>query len=415
MTQNTPCTRIRGLRKRQIDGTGRPWSQEKLAEEAGVSLSTVRRAEDPATVGDIRSGLLHQIADALGVTTVDLYTDRAPEVTLVEDSVSDRALARLRAAISPPVGIDGAPILPEIDDSDPVDLAALHTTAARLEVLYRADRYDDVAAALPAFVGAGHRAVLELDTDEAYRARAAALQMAGRYLTQTRQIPDALAALRASIRDAAQAGDRTLAAIGISGQAWALTRQGRLGESEQLSILSADEMEPRSLRKATPGELAAWGHLLFRAASAAVRNGGPDRAKELLSVAGSAASALRKETDCWATFGPLTIAQKEAEFALIEGKPDHTLRLAERLPRVQDVGDVTPINWERHRLDVAEALVLSRDPDQATHVLSGVLQRSPEWLRRQGVARETVRTIMTARRTPTAEMVALATHMDVAA
>lgn len=409
MTNDTPCPRIRGLRKQKR------WSQERLAEEANVSLSTVRRAEDPTTVGDIRSGLLHQIADALGVTTVDLYTDRAPQATLAEDTNNDRALARLRAAISPAVGLDGQPILPEVDETGSVDLAALHATAARLEVLYRADRYDDVAAALPALVGVGHRAVAELDTDDAYRARAVALQMAGRYLTQTRQIPDALAALRASIRDAAQAGDRTLAAWGISGQGWALTRQGRLGEAERLSVLSADEMEPRSLRKATPAELAAWGHLLFRGASAAIRNGGRDRAHDLLSVAGSAASALRRETDCWATFGPLTVAQKEAEFALVEGKPDHTLRLAECLPRVQDVGDVTPINWERHRLDVAEALVLTRDPEQATYVLSGVLQRSPEWLRRQGPARETVRQIMGARRTPTAEMVALATHVDVAA
>lgn len=409
MTNDTPCTRIRGLRKQKR------WSQEHLADEAQVSLSTVRRAEDPTTVGDIRSGLLHQIADALGVTTVDLYTDRAPQATLAEDTSNDRALARLRAAISPAVGIDGHPILPEVDDTAPVDLDILHTTATRLMLLYRADQYNDVATALPALISDAHRAVAELDTDDAYRARATVLQVAGRYLTQTRQIPDALAALRASIRDAAQAGDRVLAASGISGQGWALTRQGRLGESERLAVLSADEMEPRSLRKATPGELASWGDLLFRAASAAVRNGGADRARDLMAVAGSAASALRRETAGWATFGPLTVALKQAEFVLIEGKPDHMLRMAERLPRVQDVGDVTPINWERHRLDVAAALVMTRDPDQATHVLAGVLQRSPEWLRRQGAARETVRQIMGARRTPTAEMVALATHMDVAA
>lgn len=411
MTNDTPCTRIRGLRKQKR------WSQERLADEANVSLSTVRRAEDPNTVGDIRSGLLHQIADALGSTTVDLYTDRPPQATLNTDASNNRSLARLRAAISPPVGLDGNPLLPALDHADEYDSdpASLHEASTRLMALYRADQYDHVALKLPALVAAAHQVVAELDTDEAYRARATVLQVAGRYLTQTRQISDALSTLRASIRDAAQAGDRVLAASGISGQGWALTRQGRLGESERLATLSADEMEPRSLRKATPGELASWGDLLFRAASAAVRNGGADRARDLLSVAGSAASALRRETPGWATFGPLTIALKQAEFALIEGKPDHTLRMAERLPRVQDVGDVTPINWERHRLDVAEALVLTRDPDQATHVLSGVLLRSPQWLKRQNAARETVRQIMGARRTPTAEMVALATHMDVAA
>lgn len=408
MSQDNLCGRIRGLRKQKR------WSQEQLAEAASLSVTTIKKAENPHRRGEITTGTLHAIATALGTTTTDLYTDRAPAST-PGDTDDDQVLARLRAAISPPVGIDGTPILPEPDVDGPVDLGALHATVSRLEILYRADRYDDVAAALPALVGDGHRAVAELDTDEAYRARAAALQMAGRYLTQTRQIADALAALRASIRDAAQAGDRTLAAIGISGQGWALTRQGRLDEAERLSVVTADELEPRSLRKADPAELAAWGDLLFRAASAAVRNGGHDRARELLSVAGSAASALRQETKCWATFGPLTVAQKGAEFALIEGKPDHTLRMAEQLPRVQDVGDVTPINWERHRLDVAEALVLTRDPEQATHVLSGVLHRSPEWLKRQASARHTIHTILESRRTPTEEMVALATHMGVAA
>lgn len=408
MSQDTLHDRIRGLRKQ------RRWSQEQLAEEAGLSVTTVKKAESVHRRGEITTGTLHAIATALDVTTTELYTDRAP-IGTSSDSEDDQVLARLRATISPPVGIDGTPILPTLTDDGPIDLAALHATASRLEVLYRADRYDDVAAALPALVGAGHRAVAEMDSDEAYRARAVALQMAGRYLTQTRQIADALAALRASIRDAAQAGDRVLAAVGISGQGWALTRQGRLDEAERLSVLTADEMEPRSLRKATPQELAAWGHLLFRGASAAVRNGGHARARELLSVAGSAASALRRETDCWATFGPLTVAHKEAEFALIEGKPDHTLRLSERLPRIADVGDVTPINWERHRLDVAQALVMTRDPDQATHVLAGVLQRAPEWMRRQGSAKQTVRTIMESRRTPTEEMVAIATHMGVAA
>jgi hypothetical protein len=239
--------------------------------------------------------------------------------------------------------------------------------------------------------------------------------MAGRYLTQVRQLSDALNALHASIRDAAQAGDHVLAAWAISGQGWALTRQGRLDEAERLSILSADEIEPKSLRKATALELAAWGHLLFRGAAAAVRNGTHGSAREMLRVAGSAASALGTETECWATFGPLTVAQKSAEFSLLEGRPDRTLREAERLPAVTDVGDVTAINWERHRLDIARASAMTRDPDRATAVLTGIVKRSPEWIRRQRSAYDTVKDIFESRpKKPTAEMVALATHLSVA-
>lgn len=295
-----------------------------------------------------------------------------------------------------------------------MNLASIEDAVARTEAKYRVDRYDEVADALPDIITDAHRAVAELDTDGAYRARASALQMAGRYLTQVRQLSDALTAIRASIRDAAQAGDRTLAAVAISGQGWALTRQGRMEEAERLCVLTADEIEPR-MSSATPAELAAWGHLLFRASAAAVRNNSHDRARDQLRVAGAAASALGKETDCWATFGPLTMAHKSAEFSLIEGKPDHTLREAERLPDPQDVGDVTPINWERHRLDVAHALVMTGDAEQSTGVMTNVMERSPEWLRRQTEAYQVVSDILSTRpKHPTDEMVALATHLGVA-
>lgn len=396
--------RVRGLR-RQLR-----WSQERLAEEAGLSVTTIKKAESGR--GEVTTATLHAIARALGTTTNELYADRA-HVPMLAAEPDHQGMARLRAAIAPPVGITGAPI--GVVASGPVDLASIDSAIVRIEMSYRDDWYDDVAEALPGVLACAHHAVAELDSDDAHRVRSRALQMAGRFLTQVRQFDLALAALHASIRDAARAGDRTLAAVAVNGQGWALTRQGRLAECEQLCTVTADEIEPR-LSGASPDELAAWGNLLFRASAAAVRNNRHDRGRELLRIASAAASALGREHDSWATFGPLTVALKSAEYDLIAGKPDLTLRAAERLPDAREVGDVTPINRHRHLLDVAHASLLTRDVDRATGVLTAVLRRAPEWLRRQRSAYEIVHEALKTRpKKPTEEMAALAAHLGVAA
>jgi transcriptional regulator with XRE-family HTH domain/tetratricopeptide (TPR) repeat protein len=394
---------IRGLRRRQ------QWSQERLAEAAELSVTTIKKAERG---GEVSTATLHAIARALGVRTTELYADGAVVPALGAEP-NHHMLARLRAAISPPVGLTGAPVIEP--PTGPVDVHAIEQNVRRALVNYHADRYDDVADVLPAIIVDAHRAVAELDNDDAYRARARALQMAGRYLTQVRQLPDALAALRASIRDAARVGDRTLAAIAINGQAWALTRQGRLDECERLCTTTADEIEPR-LSTASADELATWGDLLFRAAAAAVRNNDADRARTLMQVAAAAAAGLGREHESFATFGPLTVGLKRAEFALIEGQPDQVLQLSERLPDRRDVGDVTPNNWERHWLDVAHAHLQMNDPDTATETLMDVLHRAPEWLRRQNEAHQIVTDICATRpQRLTDQMATLATHLGVAA
>lgn len=395
---------VRGLRRQ------RQWSQERLAEAAGLSVTTVKKVESG---GSVTTGTLHAIAHALGVRTTELYADRPADAALAGEPAANQGLARLRAVIAPPVGLSGEPLLEPTPG--PVNLAAVESAVARTETAYRADRYTDVSDVLPTIVLDAHRAVAELDSPEAYRTRARALQMASRYLIQTRQLSDALAALRASIRDAGRASDQTLAAIAVNGQGWALTRQGRLDECERLCVAVADQIEPR-ISAASADALAAWGNLLFRGAAAAVRNNRYDRAVELMQVADAAAAALGKEHDSWATFGPLTMALKRAEFALIQGHPDLTLRLAERLPDRRDVGDVTPLNWDRHFLDVAYAHLLTGDTDAATGDLVGVMRRAPEWLRRQHAAHEIVTRLLATRpRRPTDDMATLATHLGVAA
>lgn len=234
--------------------------------------------------------------------------------------------------------------------------------------------------------------------------------MAGRYLTQVRQLDLALIALHASIQDAARAGDRTLAAISINGQGWALVRQGRLSEAEQLCVRTADEIEPR-VSTATVDELAAWGNLLFRASSAAIRNNRRDRARDLLRVASSAASALGREHESWATFGPMTVALKSAEYELVAGTRFAAARRRSP-PRSARGGPGHPVELASPQLDVAEALVITHDVDGATDVL----EQAPEWLRRQQQAYRIIADIATNRpKKLTEPMARLASHLGVAA
>ncbi len=60
--------RICGLR-RQLR-----WSQERLAEEAGVSVTTIKKTESGR--GEVTTATLHAIARAFGTTTNDLYSER---------------------------------------------------------------------------------------------------------------------------------------------------------------------------------------------------------------------------------------------------------------------------------------------------------------------------------------------------
>lgn len=112
----------------------------------------------------------------------------------------------------------------------------------------------------------------------------------------------------------------------------------------------------------------------------------------------------------------MTVALKAAEFELIGGKPDLMLRAADHLPDPREVGQVTPLNWHRHRLDVAEAHTQMRDADAATEVLVDVMESASEWMRRQTQAYRTLTDIMSERpKTLTEPMARLASHLGIAA
>jgi transcriptional regulator with XRE-family HTH domain len=400
--------RVRELRRR------RGMSQEELAERAGLSTQVIRKLEQGGTC---RMETLHQLARALGVQTVWFASAGAPEPT--EATVDDAVLADMRSAINPPIGLSGRPLYGTADGDHP-DLPRLAQAVNNVAVKYHADRYDDLAATMPALVRSAHHHVEVYDSGdqrrEALRVRADITGLAGRYLIQIRAHDLALIALHASLRDAMEIGDVPLAAAAVSSQAWAMLRQGRLAEVELLCVATADEIEPK-MSKATADELSGWGYLLLRAASAASRNNRADEAREYVSAASAAGARLGRQHEDLAghvAFGPLTPALLGPEIELLDGHPDRALELARDVPR--DVGAGNTSGWDRHRLDVARAKTQIGDAEKATELMHAIRVEHPSWLRYQQYGRDITREILQARpRMPSQEMLQLADFMGVEA
>ena len=372
-------------------------TQEQLSERSKVSYTVIRKLEGGGTA---RMDTLHALARALGVQTVWFMTPDTP--TPAPSPMRDAVLSDMRSAVNPPAGLGGR-IYP--DDDTPPNLDMLGSAVANVAEFYQDDRYDDIARLVPGVVRSAHQHVRHLDgrdRDRARYLRADALQLAGRYLIQIREHDLALMALRDALDDALEIGAEDLAAVAIAQQGWALMRQGRFGEVEALCVASADAIEPR-MSRATPGQLAAWGRLLVRAAAAAARNNRPEEARDLQRLADGAAAQLGQEHDGagHVRFGPVTAGMNALQNELVSGRPDRALEMADEL---RGKKGATPTVRNRYQLDRAIAHRDMGDGDRATAVLSRLRTTAPAWFRQQQAARDVAEDVMRmAKRMPSKE------------
>lgn len=366
----------------------RAWTQRELAQHSGLGLSTVRKLEQDA--GDVSMTTLHAIARALEVETLVL-------VPHGRVSRQDLDLADLRNAVDPPMSWNG-PVFQAVEEGL-IDLRKLCQSAQALANAYKRNRLDFVRRAAPGILRAAHSHVEKAtanDRQTAQRARGEILGIIGQYLVQVREDGLALLALKAALNDAVAVSNQALAATMISLQAWALLRQARFREAEDLCLATAKQIEP-AISSDDYDQLGAWGRLMLRSAAAASRNNRPYEARQYVSQATAAGMRIGREVEIAGhlTFGPLTAAVMGPEVELIGGRPDRALQLARQLP--YGVGR-TPSDMPRHKLDCALALTLTGEADQATEVLLKLKRRAPEWLRHQRFARDVVREIVSSRR-----------------
>ena len=391
-------------------------SQEQLAADADLSVSVIRKIEQG---GQARVETLHSIARALGVTTSELFAPGSPR-PVVEDETNRQMLAQLRRALMPPVGISE----PLADAGEVEELPDLRRRIEDGLALYGADRYDSVARMLPKLLRSAEAATVTMEGEEQREAviiRAHALLLAGKYLTQVRQYDMAYQALAEGIRLARETEQTLVAATGVIGMCWLFLRQDRFDEAEQLAVTTAEQIEPR-MSSASVGQLAAWGELWLRVASAAVRNNRPDEAEEARRMAATAASAVGQEhvdyRTHWATFGPVTAELKAVEDLALAGDSRGVLRRADDglLTRraMRKVGRPSTINWNRHRLDVARSHVELGSTQDAMDELTRIKRTAGNWIQHQPMARYIMRDILkTRKRSLTQEMRSMAVHLNV--
>jgi transcriptional regulator with XRE-family HTH domain len=393
-------------------------SQEELAERAELSTGTISKLEQG---GNVRMETLHAVARALGVHTSQLMAPDEPEPVRGEDP-NRLNLRDLRTALTPPVGLSDAS---SALDEEP-NLRAFRRTVYDGAKLYHGDSYKSVASQLPKLIRDASDAVAYFDSGEVHRkallARAEVMQLAGRYLTQVRQYDLAYTALSRAVTDARAAGDKLTSVSGVIGMCWLLLRQGRLEEAEELAATTADQVEP-TFSKATPDECAAWGWLMLRASAAAVRNNRPNEAREYHRVANVAAAAVGQEYTGsyflhWTTFGPVTVGMKNVEGAMIVGDCRTVVRLSAEdsmSPKAwKHLGRPSDDNWNRHRLDVARAHARTRDLTAAMDELKSVRRNSPEWIKHQAIAAETMQEVLKRRkRTLASDMREMAAYLGV--
>ncbi|TDD95423.1 helix-turn-helix domain-containing protein [Actinomadura rubrisoli] len=370
--------RIQAVRKR------RGLTQRDLATLSGVSLGLVRKLEQGERE-DTRLETLRKLATALRVPTTELVVrpdaDDAPQETLDQ-------WAPVRAAL---VGKAG----PEPEEAPTASGVAL--AAQNAMPLFAQDAFTELGLLLPALIR---------DADalgkQGRQIRSRVLHLTGWLLTQTRQFDAAEMALQRALDDSA---DRLDTAATVNTWCWLLIRQGKLEKTLNLSAQWADETEPR-MSRATLAELSAWGWLLLRHSTASVRNSEPGEADDALSLAGAAATRMGREfappADFLRTFGPVTVAMKRAENAMIEDHPDVVLSLSEQIPSEGLLP--TSNNRNRHRLDVAKANVKLRRRSEAFEILQEIRNASPQWIVNQRMARDIMGNIVAKRRTLTPEM-----------
>jgi transcriptional regulator with XRE-family HTH domain len=359
------------------------YTQEQLAERASLSLGVIKKLEGGGTG---RLDTYHAIARALNVRTSSLLESAGPHPQRQADT-TNLDLMPLRQAIAPPFSIGGR-LTPDADDEP--DLNRLDATVRSLAAAYHRDDYATVAELLPALVAAAHVHADHLNHTphhaDALRLRSDVLQMAGRYLTQVRAYDLAHTALRDSIADAVAIGDMEAVAAAVYQQGWLLMRQGRLDEAEQVSVATAEAVEPR-ISQASRRSLGAWGKLLVHASAAAARNNRPSEAREMLRLGRTAGAALTGGTvvaeSSWGRFDWRTVAFQGIENQLVANQPGRVLGLSER---VATAGDTTFMR--RHLLDVAQAHAMLRQRDQALAVLDRLRVTTPQWLRHQRLAED---------------------------
>ncbi|UNZ22273.1 helix-turn-helix transcriptional regulator [Streptomyces sp. 891-h] len=360
-----------GQRVKLLRGTD--FTQESLAEAAGVSVGTIRKIEQNGTVS---LPTLMRVSEALHSDVSVLVGQQAPRRAM---AAADRAALRQLSLVvhDTAAGIG--------TDAPPPDAQAHSTALAAAWDLYQQGDYSGAARTVAPLVGQAAAAVAAAPADRVCAARGVlsdCYRLAA-YCANLMGARDlAYAAVGHAQAEATQASDPLREALVASGRSWVYLRDARLEQAQQVSERAATSIEPR-YSDSDPKRLAVYGcHIVF-AAVVASRRGDADGAGDLLSHAHAVGARMGGDlTTNGVSFGPVYAAAQAVGISVALGQAGKALTLGKSMG---DRSALQQATQNRLALDLAAAQCDARMWDTALDSLMEVCTEHPEWARHQAL------------------------------
>ncbi|MGW6458523.1 helix-turn-helix domain-containing protein [Streptomyces sp. NPDC055078] len=359
-------------------------TQEQLAERAELSVDVVRKLEQ----GRRKTARLSSInALARALDTEPSYLVGQPGTFEVPEAAGNGqpSVLALRQAVSPVADLLGG----DPDPEDPPTVEDLRAALRSTEVIRREGRMGEIGALLPQLIRDARTAVHAYAGSEAAAAQsvlAVAYQVAATTLTALGKEDAAFTAMERSLAAVQRSDDPNLETLAASTLSWVFTKQGRLADAERVALTHAERIEPGF--RSSPEDLALWGILLLRGATAAVRQDKHDEVTRLLNMAKGAAETMGRDLSVYATpFGPTNAGVAKVNFLVEMEQSEAAIRAARVIP---GLGTLPP-TW-RARFHVDRALAyhdLGRDR-AAEQALLHAEEDAPEWMRYHSTSRRLV-------------------------
>jgi transcriptional regulator with XRE-family HTH domain len=370
--------RIAGHRMR------RGLTQEELAGLVGISLSMMKKIESGDRLVTKFSQLVLfaqvlRIRDLRELTGVPLPLMPGghrghPSADAVRTAMMDRGLAA-----GDPSGLD--------------ELAGAIERSWRRWQEASAFRYAVVGQDLPGLIRSVEAAVRLQRDGERRRAQREASKLYQLVRTWTKRVGEhelSFVAADRAVSFALDADDPDLAGAAAWNLAMILSAHGKTDSARAVLGRAIEELRPH-LDDASSARLAVFGGLHLLGATEAARDDNGDEAQRLLAVADRLAARLGETNHFRLVFGPTNVALHRVTTAIELGRNAEALDIAERV----DI-DQAPAVERRltYHLDIARSYARTHNDVAAVHMIQRAHTSSPEELRYNLLARETLRQLM---------------------
>lgn len=375
-------------------------TQHQLANRAHLSLSLLRKVEQGSRPAS--PALIATVGKVLGLEQGRLTGQPYYSGDQRDDSLHD-LIPELRRELT----MYGLP-----PDDDPESPLTIEDLAVRVDycsqLLYAVD-YARAGALLPGLLGDLRSASGTITGTD----RAQIMDMLRETYDNAKRVaydlgyPDlGLLAVSNEERAAAETGDPLAVAVTSAVRAWTLTGAGAFDPAYRLLVATADTMRPQTSR-----QWVVWGWLHLQAALSTARAADPDRAWEHYAAAERAALEVGTDRDDFRlSFGPTNVAIWGVGLAVeMYDGPGAVARservsLPEGLPRARA---------GHHYMDLARGYFYNGDNRGALDALLTARRITPQQVRYNPMARETVYALANAERRSTESLRGLAVWMGV--